>query len=281
MSMPTAILIGILLGLAAVAANGKDEEPSSPSERGNETSSETGDGGGAGGGSGGSGGGSGSAGDSGGSGDSTGDDGEQGHPDTGSAGVPADGYALTLTFDDGPHPKHTQQVLELLEAHDAKAVFCVVGQRVREHPELVRKVLDAGHALCNHTETHDSKLSQRARDEIEDELSDTEAAIDAAAGEDVDVPYFRQPSMHIQPQVLPIAKDLGYEPLNWTVDPRDWSEPGTTTIVRRVLNQVRPGAVVLLHDGGGDRSQTVAALKQILTGLDAAGYRYVMPGGGS
>ncbi|TDD68306.1 polysaccharide deacetylase family protein [Jiangella aurantiaca] len=197
------------------------------------------------------------------------------NPDTG--GV-AEDYTVTLTFDDGPHPVYTPQVLELLEEHDAIAVFCMVGQRAREHPEIVRQVVDAGHALCNHTDTHDEKLSERTREEIERQITETDEALDDAVGGDTEVRWFRQPATFVQPQVETVLGDHGLEPLDWTLDPRDWSRPGTESIVQDVLGGLEPGSVILLHDGGGDRSQTVAALDQILTGLDAAGYRYVLPG---
>ncbi|SDU72588.1 polysaccharide deacetylase family protein [Jiangella alkaliphila] len=278
LSWPATILIGILLGLIAVAAgNGEtrgDDPTASPSES---PSASPGAGGGSG--SDDSGGGSGSGGDSGsgsGSGDSDGGDSDgETNPDTGGD---AEDYTVTLTFDDGPHPVYTPQVLDLLEKHDAIAVFCMVGQRVREHPEVVRQVVDAGHALCNHTDTHDEQLSARTREQIEQQIDETDEALDDAVGGDTEVRWFRQPGTYVEPQLAPILDERDLEPLDWTLDPRDWSRPGATSIVQDVLGHVEPGSVILLHDGGGDRSQTVAALDQILTGLDAAGYRYVLPG---
>ncbi|WP_051426066.1 polysaccharide deacetylase family protein [Jiangella gansuensis] len=271
LSWPATILLGIMLGLVAVAAertadeerrgsiaDGATAAPSEPGATGDADDGRSG----------------GDAGDEGAEGGDGGSGGET-SPDTGGASVD---YAVTLTFDDGPHPVYTPQVLDLLEQHDATAVFCVVGQRVREHPEVLRQVVDAGHALCNHTDTHDDELADRDRDKIERQIAEADEAIEAALGGEADVPYFRQPNTAVQPEVEPVLDDLGLRPLDWTVDPRDWSRPGTTSIVQDVLGQIRPGAVILLHDGGGDRSQTVAALEQILAGLDAAGYRTVLPG---
>lgn len=253
LSWPTTILLGILLGLAAVAADRSVDPPqaSAPDPKTSQPPAPSGGGGG-------------------------GD--VETNPDTGGVPVSADEYVLTLTFDDGPNPTYTPQVLDLLDSHDATAVFCVIGKRVREHPEVVRQIVDAGHALCIHTYTHDEQLSERNRDEIDKEISDTIDAIEAAVGDQTDVRFFRQPNTHVQPQVRPAIDEFRLEPLDWTIDPRDWSRPGSMSIVQDVLNQIRPGAVVLLHDGGGDRSQTVTALEQILDGLDAAGYRHVLPG---
>jgi peptidoglycan/xylan/chitin deacetylase (PgdA/CDA1 family) len=288
MSWPAAIVIGILIGVIAFAANNPDDgddATASPAESataspGSESGSgsDDGDGGGGSGDDGGGGSGSDSGDGDGGSGDSgdgSGDSNGDGAPDTG--GDPAD-YTVTLTFDDGPHPVYTPQILGVLERHDATAVFCMVGERVREHPEIVRQVVDAGHALCNHTDTHDEQLSERTREQILREIGDTDEAFDDALGEEAEVRWFRQPNTPVQPPVEAVLDDVGLEPLNWTVDPKDWSRPGAVPIVQETFGQLQPGAVILLHDGGGDRSQTVTALEHILTGLDAADYQYVLPG---
>lgn len=185
-------------------------------------------------------------------------------------------YVVTLTFDDGPHPTYTPQVLRILRDHDVQAVFCVVGEAVRENPELVRDIVEAGHQLCNHTFDHDNHLADRTDQQIRAQLTRTADAIEAADA-DADVPFFRQPATYVTDNVAAVARDEGYTPLDWTVDPRDWSTPGADAVLTRVLDRIRPGSVVLLHDGGGDRSGTVAALDQILTALDTAGYDVVLP----
>lgn len=257
LSWPTCILLGILLGLGAVAAQRTEADrtatvtadgaPQQPATSGDDTSSRSD---------------AGSAGDA-----------SDVAPDTGRK----DNYTVTLTFDDGPHPTYTPEVLDLLEQYDATAVFCMVGKEAAAHPQLVRKVVAAGHSLCNHSYTHDEQLADRTADRIKQEISKTAKALETAV-DDADVRYFRQPGVHVQPQVEPIAESFDLAPLNWTIDPRDWSRPGTESIVQGVLSELRPGAIVLLHDGGGDRSQTVAALEQILSGIDLAGYSYVVPG---
>jgi peptidoglycan/xylan/chitin deacetylase (PgdA/CDA1 family) len=211
-----------------------------------------------------------------------GSDEDSSFPDTGGASVPdlppggSGTSAVTLTFDDGPHPVYTAQILDMLAAHDTTAVFCVVGEKVRERPELVQRIVQDGHTLCNHSYNHDVKLSQKSAEAIEKNLTDTLAAIeDAVPG--TPVPFFRQPGMFVTPEVAPLAEKHGLESLDWTVDPRDWSRPEAADIVERVTDQVHPGAVILLHDGGGDRTETVKALAQILVVLKAAGYQTVVP----
>ncbi|HEU0040746.1 MAG TPA: polysaccharide deacetylase family protein [Jiangellaceae bacterium] len=187
---------------------------------------------------------------------------------------------VVLTFDDGPNPTFTPQILDILAEHDTHAVFCVIGEQVPEQPDLVRRADEDGHLLCNHTFTHDMQLADRTDAQITQELSSTLDAIEAA-GVDADVPFVREPGGFVSPNVAAVAAELNMAPLNWTIDPRDWSRPGTDAIVTAVLDQLEPGGIILLNDGGGDRSQTVAALEPILEGIADAGYRVVLPDGTS
>lgn len=187
---------------------------------------------------------------------------------------PSSGVAIT--FDDGPHGAYTPRILEILDRHNAVAVFCVVGQMVNEHADLVQRIVDEGHALCNHTFTHDSRLSQRPTSRIADEVKRTRKAIHAAAP-GAPIPYFRQPTIFVTDEVGAVTDALGYQRLDWTLDTKDWTTPGADAI-RRVVQQLRPGAIILLHDGGGDRTDTVAALPRILDAIAAAGLRVGLPG---
>jgi peptidoglycan/xylan/chitin deacetylase (PgdA/CDA1 family) len=182
------------------------------------------------------------------------------------------GAQVSLTFDDGPSPRYTPQVLALLAQHHATAVFCVVGQEVRAHPHLVRQEVEAGHVLCDHSRDHDLAMNRRGQAYVSQEVRDGLTAIHAAAA-DVPVRFYRQPGGTWSPLVVRAMHQHDLTPLRWTDDPRDWSRPGSEAIVRRVVAQLEPGAVVLLHDGGGDRAQTVEALRWLLTALEAAGWR--------
>jgi peptidoglycan/xylan/chitin deacetylase (PgdA/CDA1 family) len=184
---------------------------------------------------------------------------------------------VALTFDDGPHPRQTPQVLALLAEHHAVATFCMVGTQVRRYPAVVREVVDAGMRLCNHTVHHDERLATRPPAAVENELLDASAALRDAAGDDVAIDYFRAPGGNWTGFLANAAARHGMRPLGWSVDPRDWSRPGVAKIVTAVERTVRPGSVVLLHDGGGTRDQTVAALRRLLPWFEAHGYKFTYP----
>lgn len=184
---------------------------------------------------------------------------------------------VALTFDDGPHPGQTPQVLDLLAEHHAVATFCMIGEQVRLHPDVVRQVVDAGMRLCNHTVHHDEQLARHPPAAIDEELTDASAALRDAAGTDVAIRYFRAPGGNWTRPMRNIAARQGMRPLGWSVDPRDWTRPGAAKIVSAVEKSVRPGSVVLMHDGGGVRDQTVAALRTLLPWLEDQGYRFTFP----
>jgi peptidoglycan/xylan/chitin deacetylase (PgdA/CDA1 family) len=173
---------------------------------------------------------------------------------------------LALTFDDGPDPRWTPAVLDLLRRHRAMATFCLVGQHVAAHPELVRRIADEGHALCDHTWTHDEVLASRPTATIRTELRRTYDAVVAATGGRKPL-YFRAPAGRWSPRLVTEARRLGLRPLGWSVDPADWRRPAPAAIASQVLQGATPGAIVLLHDGYGDRAATIEALDTILPAL--------------
>ncbi|HJU97601.1 MAG TPA: polysaccharide deacetylase family protein [Jiangellaceae bacterium] len=189
-------------------------------------------------------------------------------------GVP--GRTVALTFDDGPSDVYTSQVLDILDAHDVTAIFCVVGAAAQAYPEIIEDIVDGGHTLCDHTVSHDLKLSTRAEEAMRDEIGGTLDSIRAAAP-DIEVPFFRAPGGYFSAGVNAVAASYEQEPLGWSVDPRDWKAPGADRIYEVVMGGVTPGSIVLLHDGGGDQSETVAALDDIISALDDAGYEFVIP----
>jgi peptidoglycan-N-acetylglucosamine deacetylase len=185
------------------------------------------------------------------------------------------GRVIALTFDDGPDPRWTPTVLDLLRQYHARAVFCVVGLHVAANPELVRRIAREGHVLCDHTWTHDEHLARRPATVVNDEIRRTASAITRAAG--VAPRYYRAPGGQWSPSMLAVARACGLAPLGWAIDPADWSRPGTEAIIGRVLAAATPGAVVLMHDGYGRRAESVAALRVILASLAARGYRFGIP----
>lgn len=183
--------------------------------------------------------------------------------------------AVALTFDDGPDPTWTPQVLALLARAHVHATFCLVGRLAAAHPELVKAILAGGHSLCNHTWDHDEQLPSRSASAIRSNLARASTAIKAAGGR---APLlFRAPGGNWSPAVEAEARAQHMAPLKWTVDPRDWSRPGTSAILANVFGHLRPGGVILLHDGGGNRAQTLAALPVLLRQLPTEGFRFVVP----
>ncbi|MGQ5263158.1 polysaccharide deacetylase family protein [Micromonospora sp. ZYX-F-536] len=173
---------------------------------------------------------------------------------------------VALTFDDGPSPAWTPKVLDQLRAARVTATFCLVGREVQRHPELVRRIVREGHQLCNHSWRHDLDLARRPIAEIRADLARTNKAIQAAAP-GAPVPFYRQPGGRWTAEVLGVAKELGMRPLHWNVDPQDWDKPTAATIAKRIHSAARPGAVVLLHDGGGNRAATLAACPHVIADL--------------
>ncbi|MEH1125752.1 polysaccharide deacetylase family protein [Micromonospora sp. CPCC 206061] len=175
-------------------------------------------------------------------------------------------HTVALTFDDGPDPKHTPETLELLRRHRIKATFCLVGVNAKAFPGLVKAIADDGHTLCNHSWDHDISLGARSRATIRANLIRANNAIRAAAPGSR-VSYYRQPGGAWTAGVVGVARELGMTSLHWIVDPQDWRKPSAGSIAGTVNASTRRGAIVLLHDAGGDRRGTVIALRSILPNL--------------
>ncbi|MFE6745495.1 polysaccharide deacetylase family protein [Kitasatospora purpeofusca] len=188
----------------------------------------------------------------------------------------ADRRVVALTIDDGPDPRHTPTVLALLEQHGIRATFFLIGENAVEHPDLVREIAARGHHIANHTWSHPD-LRHLPEAKVREELERTSELLHRATGKAPT--WFRAPGGDWSPASLKVSAELGMRPMAWSVDPRDWARPGTVVITDRVLKDVRPGSIVLNHDGGGDRSQTVAALKAYLPVLIDSGYHFTAPPG--
>ncbi|MGS2613848.1 bifunctional polysaccharide deacetylase/glycosyltransferase family 2 protein [Micromonospora sp. LZ34] len=185
---------------------------------------------------------------------------------------------IALTFDDGPDPRWTPQVLDVLRRHRAHATFFVVGARVNEHPDLVRRILAEGHELGSHTFTH-TDLGTAAQWRRDLELSLTRKAVAAATGREVTLlrpPFSSSPQALTGPEyaALRAAAGSGHVAVLSDLDTKDWQRPGVPAIVTAATPARGRGAVVLMHDGGGDRAQTVAALDRLLPQLTGQGYRF-------
>ncbi|WP_294289904.1 glycosyltransferase [uncultured Sphingomonas sp.] len=197
----------------------------------------------------------------------------------------ADPKAIALTFDDGPDGKWTPQILDVLEREKVPATFFVIGQNVLEHPQLVNRIIAGGSELGNHSYSHPN-LAGASETMTMLELNTTQRLVEAYTGRRMTLfraPYFGDAEPTTTDELLPAlaAQQAGYTIVGLHVDPNDWQRPGADEIVRQTLTQVRkatpevPGNVVLLHDSGGDRSETVAALPRIIAALRAEGYHFV------
>ena len=179
-----------------------------------------------------------------------------------------------LTFDDGPHPTWTPRVLDLLELYNAPATFFVLGQSATRFPAIVERMVAAGHEAENHTFDH-IWLDKAPRDLFVSQVTAADDALHAAAGERVDpIACLRPPYAAMNAHTRELAAELGKSIVLWSVDTQDWRRPGAEQIASHVLANVRPGAIILMHDGGGERSQTVAALDTVLDGLAGRGYAF-------
>jgi peptidoglycan-N-acetylglucosamine deacetylase len=184
-------------------------------------------------------------------------------------------HQVALTFDDGPDPQWTPKILDILKAANVKAAFFVVGANAERYPGLVRRIVDEGHEIGNHTYYHPN-LALCWPEHVRLELNATQLLIETITGRATTLfrpPYAAdtQPSQLSELMPLQIAQDLDYLVVLENIDPQDWAKPGTDVIVQRVKQQRRDGSIILLHDAGGDRSQTVQALPRILEWLHTRG----------
>jgi peptidoglycan/xylan/chitin deacetylase (PgdA/CDA1 family) len=183
---------------------------------------------------------------------------------------------VALTFDDGPWPD-TPDFLAVLAAKAVPATFCMVGRQVLARPEITKQVAAAGMTLCNHSFDHNEHLSTADPTAME---SDVQRGIDAQMTVLGTAPrLYRAPGGDLSPQIEDTVAGKGEQVLGWSVDPADYRDPAAQTIVDRVMAKVKPGAIILLHDGGGNRSQTLAALPLIIDRLRGAGYSFAIPAG--
>lgn len=178
---------------------------------------------------------------------------------------------VSLTFDDGPQPNFTPQILHVLQQYGVHATFFCVGSQVQAYPAIVRQMVQGGNVVGNHSWSH-ANLTTLSAAAIRQQLSMTSVAISQATGR---VPtLFRPPYGATNATVRSIAAQLGLVQTLWTLDTRDWQRPGAAAIVNAVFTNAHNGSIILLHDGGGDRSQTVQALSQIISGLGQRGFAF-------
>ena len=180
--------------------------------------------------------------------------------------------ACALTFDDGPNPNYTPQVLATLEQYHVKATFFCVGRLVAQYPDLVKAEYADGHVIGNHSWSHPN-LGLLSSNEVATQLRRTSDIIQQTLG--VRPTFFRPPYGVFNATVLTQANLMGLTTIIWNDEARDWLRPGIDVISSRILGLAGNGAIILLHDGGGNRYQTVKALPTIIMTLRAEGYNFV------
>lgn len=189
--------------------------------------------------------------------------------------------SIFLTFDDGPNLFCTPQVLDVLAEHQALATFCVIGAYAARHPELIRRIAAEGHGVANHTMTHPD-LSRCEPGEASREIVEASRVIRRICPQ-LPLDYLRAPYGVWTGEAHAAAALFELDPLSWSVDPQDWARPGADAIVETVLKDIRPGGIILLHDGcppgelpdgshAGLRAQTVMALQRLIPALHQRGF---------
>lgn len=181
---------------------------------------------------------------------------------------------VALTYDDGPHPVFTRRILDILDEYHAKATFFVIGSVAEAHPDVVRDVALRGHAIGNHTHNHPASASLQARKRAVFELEKCRQAIqNLTAKPDL---LFRPPRGAMQAQMLAVARERQYATVLWSICANHREAPTPEMMAERVLARVRPGAIILAHDGANRaRWKDVAATRLIVKSLHRQGYRFV------
>jgi len=184
--------------------------------------------------------------------------------------IQTDQKVLAMTFDDGPHPSLTPKLLDILKQRNIKATFFVVGKNAKAYPQIIRRIIEEGHEIGNHTWTHASVMS-RSDDQIRSELKMSEDAMVAAAGYRPHT--FRPPYGAINTRIKQLmSSEFGYATIMWSVDPQDWRRPGVSVVTSRLVNGAHNGAILLAHD---IHPPTIQAMPSTFDQLLAKGYQFV------
>jgi peptidoglycan-N-acetylglucosamine deacetylase len=175
---------------------------------------------------------------------------------------------VALTFDDGPDPLYTGSILDVLKKKNIKATFFVLGENAKQNPDLLKRINVEGHEIGNHGYSHSYTSSQ-----FVGELARTDEVIYNSIKQHT--LFYRPPGGIVSKSVLEGVKDKGHVLTLWSIDSKDWRNPGPAHIVENVVKSTFPGAIILLHDGGEKREQTIQALSSIVDRLKQQGYRFV------
>lgn len=184
---------------------------------------------------------------------------------------------IALSFDDGPHPRYTRQILDILAEYNVKATFFLLGQEVEEHPWLVERIAREGHEIGNHSYTHRNFVRLTWDEIMEEEIKPTGELVENITGEYPEL--IRPPYGAISERQLERFSHKNYSIVNWSVDTGDYEEENNPELIMaRTHLQLHPGAILLMHDGGGDRSNTVKMLPALIEMLEKEGFELTTVG---
>jgi peptidoglycan/xylan/chitin deacetylase (PgdA/CDA1 family) len=182
-----------------------------------------------------------------------------------------DEMQIALTFDDGPHPLYTAEILDILAQYGIPATFFVIGENADLYPEMLQRTVAEGHEIGNHTQTH--PLKNLTREQMEEEMANCETTI--AEWIDFRPRLFRPPGGILSDTVTALAEDHRYRVILWSIDTRDWAHTPVDQITKTVLNEIGAGDIILMHDGIKCNSPTPQALRILIPILLDRGYRFV------
>ncbi len=179
---------------------------------------------------------------------------------------------VALTFDDGPHPRYTPEILDILKEYGVTATFFSVGSNAENYPQLIKRICDEGHELGNHTDNH-FHVAKLSREALYKDIESAKSVLERLSGERVRL--FRPPEGVCTEDLKSYCEEEGMTILLWSVDTRDWAHTPVTEICENVKNNVKDGSIILMHDFIGKNSPTPAALRCIIPMLQELGYELV------
>jgi peptidoglycan/xylan/chitin deacetylase (PgdA/CDA1 family) len=177
---------------------------------------------------------------------------------------------VALTFDDGPHPEFTPRILDILKQYGVRATFFELGMNAERYPDVTRRIVAEGHVIGNHTWDH-KHLPKLDDEQFAYEIDHTTQVLEQVSGQEI--VCTRPPYGDADARIVQKLADRGQASVVWSQDSRDFEKPGADAIVRNALSGLRPGAIILMHDAGGNRDETIAALPRIIEGIRQRGFR--------
>lgn len=201
---------------------------------------------------------------------------QQRYPETVVLQGPTTVNQVALTFDDGPDPRYTPQLLDVLNEYDVKATFFIMGARAEAYPDLVQRIVEEGHIIGNHTFWHPNLVEQGDIATLEREVQQTEDTLENMIG--YRTKLFRAPYGFLYNELVEKLRDMDYTVIGWSVDSLDWQEDPAEDIAFNVLSNTTPGSIILMHDGAeweGDRTNTIQSLHEIIPSLQQGGIEFV------